>query len=365
MLSTIEKYPPPFHLSDLNKSTAIWKITALWAFSEAALGGILHVFKIPFRGVFIGGSAAVLISLLAYFSKEKGIILRSTLIVIIIKGMVSPYTPLTAYFAVFLQGLMGEVLFFNRKFFKVSAFILGVLALVFSSMQKLIILTILFGNTLWDSINQFGKVITSELLTQNNSIDLNFSYLIVGAYLGIHIVLGVIVGIFAGKFPVKIARVINYERPNIDVFYKSITDDSIANKKISKRWWKKPGRILLVVIIAGMLLLSYLHTESETNKAIEVLMMVLRAIGIMLIWYFLLAPLLLKLLQKLLKKKQDKYSTEIKRIVDNFPHFRKLVNYCWKYSSKKKGYKKISSFIIMLVSLLLLTDLENMQSVPD
>lgn len=358
MLSTIEKYPAPYKLNNLNELTTVWKITALWAFSEAALGGILHAFKIPFRGVFIGGSAAILISLIAFFSKEKGTILRSTIIVIVIKGIVSPYTPLTAYFAVFLQGILGEVLFFNKRMFKISAFVLGILVLLFSSLQKIIILTVLFGTAFWDSINQFGTVITSELLANNNSIDINLSYLIVGTYLGIHLILGIIIGIFAGKFPYKIVNVIHYENIEMKTFYDSVSDT--AEKKKQKYWWQKTSGLLIIILLIGMICLSYFHPQLGKGKTVEVLIMVFRAVAIMLVWYFLLAPLFLKLFQIFLKKKQNQYSAEINKIVDIFPHFRKLVVYCWKISSKKKGYRRLKYFLIQLVTFLLLTDFEKL-----
>lgn len=353
MLSTIEKYPTPYQV---NETAAIWKITALWAFSEAALGGVLHAFRVPFRGVFIGGAAAILISLIAFFSKEKGIILRSTIIVIIIKGIASPYTPLTAYLAVFLQGIIAEALFFNRKIFKSSAFVLGILVLLFSSTQKLIILTVLFGNTFWDSINKFGNTILSEFITTINSTDINFSYLIVGSYLGVHIILGMIIGTFAGKFPYKILKIINHEKPDIDSFYDSINNNVNTNNKRHRHWWQKSSGIILTVFIIVILIMSYLHPEWGSNKTIEVIIMVFRAVCIMGIWFFILAPLILKILRKYLKKKQNLYSKEISRIVDNFPHFKKLVFHCWKNSSKEKGYQKIKSFATQLVTFLLLLD---------
>lgn len=356
MLSTVEHYPIPRQINELYTSSTIWKITALWAFSEAALGGILHAFRVPFRGVFIGGSAAVLISLLAFFSKEKGVILRSTIIVIIIKGFASPYTPLTAYLAVFLQGILGEVLFFNKKFFKVSTFFFGIVVLLFSSMQKIIVLTVLFGNTLWDSIDQYGKAIISEFITSKEPLEINLSYLIVGIYLGLHIILGMLIGIFSGRFPFKIIKIIHHEQPEIDSFYSSINNPITSQKQKRKHWWQKPTGYLLIILILGLIILSYLYPEVGSNKTMEVLIMVLRACGIMIIWYFLIAPRLLKLLRKYLKKKQNQYSAEIGRIVDNFPLFRKLVYHCWKSSSNEKGYIKIKHFVTQLVTLLLLTD---------
>jgi len=125
LIITEEKQVQTATRSAYSDQVAVWKLTALWAFSEAALGGILHAFKVPMRGIFIGGSAAILISLIAYFSDRKGTVLKSTLLVILIKGIVSPHTPLTAYFAVFLQGFIGEILFFKKRFFKLSALING------------------------------------------------------------------------------------------------------------------------------------------------------------------------------------------------------------------------------------------------
>lgn len=85
------------------------RIIAIWGFSEAALGGILHALKIPLTGMFVGGAAVVLITLLAHFSQKKSIILNATVTVIIIKAVISPHSPLAAYFAVTLQGLLGFI----------------------------------------------------------------------------------------------------------------------------------------------------------------------------------------------------------------------------------------------------------------
>ena len=85
-------------INQVNDKTIIKRLTTLWAFSEAALGGLLHGLKVPMRGIFVGGSASVLISLISFFSNRKGTVLKSTLLVIIVKGIVSPHSPLTAYF---------------------------------------------------------------------------------------------------------------------------------------------------------------------------------------------------------------------------------------------------------------------------
>lgn len=338
---------------------AVWKITALWAFSEAALGGILHAFKIPFRGIFVGGSAAILISLIAYFSQQKGAVLKSTLLVILIKGIVSPHTPITAYFAVFLQGFLGEILFYNKRFFKFSALVLGILTLLFSSMQKIIILTVVFGNTLWESIDQFAIFIVNKFFDQGGSFNFSFSYILVGVYLSIHVIVGFMVGLFAGKLPFWIEDVIEENGIEITAFQDSNFDITKKKKRKHKRWWQRPSGIILFSFAAVMVVLSYIYPEFGSNKAYEIMIMMLRATVIMVVWYTLIGPLLLKYLRRFIKNKQNIYSTEIIKIVDAFPHLRGLVSYCWKISSAEKGYRKIKSFIIYLTAFLLITDFDN------
>lgn len=48
---------------------SVIRITALWAFSESAFGGILHALTIPLRGLFIASAAVLFISLIALFGK--------------------------------------------------------------------------------------------------------------------------------------------------------------------------------------------------------------------------------------------------------------------------------------------------------
>ena len=95
-------------LSVPQHSLAIQRLTALWAFAESGLGGVLHAFQIPFTGLVIGGFAVIIITLIAKFSDHHyQQILKSFLIVLIVKAMVSPHTPVPAYLAISFQAIMG------------------------------------------------------------------------------------------------------------------------------------------------------------------------------------------------------------------------------------------------------------------
>ena len=104
------------HSNGILSASKIEKLTALWALGESALGGILHALRFPLRGMIISSVAIIIISMIARFSNKRGQILKSTVLVILIKGVISPHTPLTAYLAVFLQGSLGELFFFTKKF---------------------------------------------------------------------------------------------------------------------------------------------------------------------------------------------------------------------------------------------------------
>ena len=47
---------------DFFKTNVTLRITALWAFSEAFMGGILHGLQIPFAGLVLGFVASVCIT---------------------------------------------------------------------------------------------------------------------------------------------------------------------------------------------------------------------------------------------------------------------------------------------------------------
>lgn len=320
----------------------ILKITAIWAFSESAFGGILHALTIPLRGLFISSAAVLFICLIALFSKNSKDILKSTLIVLLIKAVVSPYSPLTAYLAVSLQGVLGFLLFSSKKFYKLSALLLGLFVLFFSDLQKIIILTILFGNTLWESIDIFIKQVTKEL---SNIVHpgINYGNLLIAVYVLLHLAAGFFIGLYAGKLPQKI----NYFKNNIPSSFKNKTGEEILRKakRKKKSWFFKPTRIFVIVLSAGVIILSYISPELEDNIAMSVIIMLVRSLLITFVWYNLLAPVAKKLFQQFAAKRKSEYSKDLEEIISMFPQFKVIVNYCWRLSKDKKGHKRIRNFL--------------------
>ena len=276
------------HLSEYKQKTTqipiveglgVLRITALWAFSESAFGGILHALTVPLRGLFIASASVLFISLITLFARNNKEILKATVIIILVKAIVSPHSPLTAYLAVSLQGVLGYLLFSTKKFYKLSALLFGILVLFFSGIQKIIVLTILFGNTLWESLDIFIKQVSIEIFNIDHP-DINYGYLLIACYVFIHLAAGLFIGLYAGKLPQKI---------NI---YKSVIPNSIIQlneeeiphrtKQKKKNWFLRPSGIFVILISVGVIILSFLSPEVEKNIAMSVMIMIVRSLVITL-----------------------------------------------------------------------------------
>ncbi len=328
------------------------RITALWAFTESAFGGILHALRIPFRGLFISSAAVLFISLIALFSKNHRDILKSTLIVMCIKAVVSPYSPLTAYFALSLQGLLGYLFFSTKRYYKLSALFLGMSALFFSGIQKIVVLTILFGNTLWESIDIFIRQITLEIFKLDQP-EINYGYVLIAGYMILHVIAGIFIGIYAGRLPEKLDF---YNKTLPDYPSQSYGEEIPRIKRKKKIWFLRPSGIFIFVLSAGVIVLTYLYPSLETNVAISVGLMILRSLVITFIWFFLLAPIAKKIFLKFVKKRKSEYLKEFEEIISLFPEFRKIINFCWKLSGDKKGIRRIQRFMSTSFYYILLKD---------
>lgn len=331
-------------------SDKITSITGLWAFSEAALGGILHVLRIPFTGLFVGGAAVIFISLLYFYSRKTSTILKSTLIVILIKFIISPYTPINAYFSVFVEAIFGVIIFSLVKNYHISAFILGITSLIFSALQKLIVLTVLFGNTLWESIDIFSNYIIGLFLVRDD-VSIGVSYILIGLYLLSHIFGGITAGIIAGRVPKWVG---NFSG-EIDHDKIILINDSKKQKEKRKRrfWLQKKSGIVLIVISLILIVLSYFFNEFESNLAFKILIMFIRSVVITVVWFLLIAPIVMTYLKKYFAKKRGAYSDEVNDLIESLPQMKAIVYYSWKQSEEGKGLGRLKLFFSYLFSILL------------
>ena len=326
----------------LFNSGIIIRITALWAFSEAFLGGILHGFKIPFAGLALSLVAAICMSLLTVHDHKRGVILKATLVVIAVKFILSPHTPPMAYVAVMIEGLAGELFFIQRRFIKTSSFFLTLFCLMYSAFQHLLVLTIVFGKEFWTALDTFLNKITSTFIKQPQQ----YSLYIVLFYLGCYLVAGIFGGILNSKI---VARIQSGDKP---AFLDAVNEkypDGLINTETESAQQVKGKKIKWQFIIAAILLvflvLSYTPLFDKTVLRTNVLEIVIRGSLILIVWTFLLAPLLIRWISKWVESYTSKSGSSLQEVLSLLPDVKRIVQVSWQMAAKKNKLKQFSDFI--------------------
>jgi hypothetical protein len=319
-------------VATINKQV-YYRLVALWILCEAMLGGIIHALRIPVSGLIVGSAAVVCICLIAFYVPGKAVIIKATIIVVIFKMMLSPQAPVLAYLAVFFQGAMGELLFWNKKFYRLSCLLLGVIALLESGLQRIIVLTIVYGNNFWKAINDFIINLAGQKAFTN------YSLYIAVTYIALHVLTGLIVGWWAGIIP---TRVLNWHNKYQNVFVKTGKREETILLKSNKKKKRFKKAVFIIWII---LLLLYLQSHFKIGDPILSprlsVQILIRSIIIILAWYFAIGPLLSRGLKKWLEKKQSASREEIIEITRLLPSIKTAMNESWKASSSTKGIRKI------------------------
>ena len=315
---------------------SIQRLTALWALTESGLGGIMHAFKSPFTGLILGSIAMVLITLICHHTEKPwATILKSLSIVLIVKMMVSPHALISAYFAVSFQAIVGAFLYQLIGINLLSILLLTCLGMVESALQKIVSLTVLYGSSIWDAVNELGNWISRKL---SYLLPFETTEMLIGTYVTLYFVWG----IFLGFFTYRLVKLISNQK-DLSKFMISIQDEKIDVKKKSKR--SKLLRIIFMIILLACFIVSILLvSENQFFGWKQAAYVFLRTIGILVIWYFLLAPVLLKWLKKKLANKQSELSTEVDQIFSLIPFMKNIIFLAWNESSNKKGLSRITEF---------------------
>ena len=316
-----------------NKEMIYYRLVALWVICEAMLGGIIHGLRIPVSGLVVGSCAVICISLIAWYQPKKGAIIKATLIVAIFKMMLSPQAGVPAYIAVFFQGAIGELLFWNRRYFRLSCMLLSVLALLESGLQRILVLTIIYGNDLWLVVNNFFN----QLL--KNQKPVNASFWIISIYVGIHGLVGLTIGWIAGILPHKIKT----WKGSMDVYHPG-ESKSVLSGTVRKR--KRLKKIMLVIWLLLLLIFaqSYLGPGEAWLPSNIISKILIRSAIIILGWIFLVGPLLKQILHSWLKKKQGNWKKDIEPVVKLIPLTQQIVADSWAHSARQKNFARLTLF---------------------
>ena len=174
------------------QSTSDARIILLWAFVESGIGGILHALKIPFSGLFLAGVSMICVTML--FQQTKGrwaLFYGSCVSVLLIKLLVSPQSGPNAFIAISFQMLFGYAWYRFFGIGRLSMLVFFIIGMLQSAFQKLLVLYLLFGKALVESLVEFETWVFSLFGLQHG----NFPGLV-----SVYIVIYVIAAIFGRRW---------------------------------------------------------------------------------------------------------------------------------------------------------------------
>jgi len=329
------------------------KITAVWAFTEATLGGFLHLMQIPFTGLIVGGFASFFICLLAYYGGGRRVIWKSTLIVLVVKFVVSPYTPLTAFLSVALQGFLGQLLLFNPRYYRYSAPLFCVAISLIFSLQKVLFTSILFGMEFWRATTEYINFIIEKVFYINTSID--YASWLVLIYIFLHLLGGAVAAYASLVFPELI-------RKNIVVlnqFSKSYEiPDEKNNSASSKKRKKKFFKIFILLLLLSGSLLPYLSSEFENRFGNVFIIILARAILILIVWSRISKTIMKQFVEKYAEKLHKEYSEEVKSILITIPSYKMIIKSVNRQLSGESFLKKYPKLVLNSLIIFIFTEIE-------
>jgi nucleoside-triphosphatase THEP1 len=238
---------------------------------------------------------------------------------------------------------MGELLFWHRRYYKAACLILAVIALIESGFQRILMLTIIYGDDLWKAINEFLNGLTKQ------KAGTNYSLILGAAYVLLHVLAGMLAGWIAAKLPGRIA---NWQAAGTNTFIWTSPDATDISSGQKKKHWKT-SMIVIWLVLVILYVQSYYRLGPPLLPSHISLTILLRSLIIVFAWVFIIGPVSKRLLQAWLKKKQTAATVEIHHVLSLLPSMKQLVATCWRKTAQASGWNRIASFIkILLVNAL-------------
>lgn len=321
---------------------AVARLTAVWALAESAMGGILHALKVPLMGLVMAGTAVILISLIARFAERPRDILRATLLVLVIKAVGAPHTNIQGYTAVAFQGLLAFGVYSVRPPGRASttAFALG--ALVETALQRILVLSLLFGEPLWDAVDAWGEWVLARYFPSFVDAEFSLALTLTSVYLGIYVVGGLAVGWIAAGLPRRIAA----EQARLDpdavrAWTHLDRADATASGSPAAARARAPRRRKRALALWGAIALVLAATvyigAGELTAGSSAVLYLLRTLAILAVWFFLVGPWLSKAVHRWLTSRSTDRAAEIDAILDALPRLRALAMSQYRELRKEYG----------------------------
>jgi len=164
-------------------------------------------------------------------------------------------------------------------------------------------------------------------------------------------VIHVIAGLFIGIFILQLLNHLKDSKTSDLLEINNFEKEESTIKKFGKRkrWFQKPSGIAIMIFLLTLLGVSFFLPEWMKSDVSDIIIMIVRAIIIITLWYFLISPLLLNILSKIISKNRIKHLNELDDILHLFPSLKQVVALSWKDSKGYRGIKRIKVFTFQAI----------------
>jgi hypothetical protein len=250
------------------------------------------------------------------------------------------------------------VFLFTRRFRFILTLAFGISVSLLNSFQKILVLTVVFGESLWSTVNDFINYIIEEWFFIHTDGQTNFSFIIISIYAGIHLLIGSMAGLLAWRIPKVVKEKLSEQDNWLSI--KEAGGFENESRKYRKHKLFSPASIIIFLMSITIIVISYIYPVNDRFNVLEIIIMIFRSILIMILWYYFISPILRTLITKKLAGRKGGYAKEVNSVVTILPSVKSIVYSVWKSSSKYKGLGRIYNFIIYSI-LYILTDKKNHQ----
>jgi hypothetical protein len=251
---------------------------------------------------------------------------------------VSPQSPVTAYFAVAFQGIIGALIFEYIKNQNLASYITAIFCLIETALQKLLVLLILFGTSFIDASDVFIADIFKKLNMEVNS----FSTWILWIYLSIYFLWAIYIGYICTSLPLEMQM---RQAKFMELGY--LEQDLNIDKKKKNIW------LSISIIAVGLALIFVL---ALTFKSELLMIAFYRTLIIIFLWWAL-SPLIKKTIFYFLGKKRVNYSNDFSSTFSLLPKMKSKIRPAFNMAKADvKGIAVYKEFVFNILALSLYQD---------
>lgn len=332
LLPTFKSEDVETRVAAMGQDKIILRLTFFWIFAEGGLGGIMHLLHIPLTGFLVGGFSIIINILIAYLSNDSKQFFKALLLVLLAKFILSPYSPVGAYVAVFFQGILAIVIFPIFKLNPFTVFSYAVLVMLESALQKPLMAYLIFGKELGQGI----VIFINDFFHSDEATALILK-LLIALYFGLYILWAFFIGNLALRF---IKQYKNFES-SYGTSLKNIVSPPL---KLTPKKSKSEKRIRLVLLSLPLVGLSLLSVFAKEQSAPLYLLKTV----LLLAFFYVLLPHFLVFLQK---RNSNKVPDTIRAAHELFPMMYQNALQANVLSQEHKGYKRLEVFVHLVVWL--------------